>query len=118
MIAHLEEIVMQGSDLGQFVNDFTWYMRNLLLIKASDNMEEILDVSAENLIQLKEEAGMIRQDTLMRFIRIFSELTNQLKNASNKRILVEMALIKPVSYTHLEEILCTRQIDSHRWSAE
>ena len=94
VIAHLEEIVMQGSDLGQFVNDFTWYMRNLLLIKASDNMEEILDVSAENLIQLKEEAGMIRQDTLMRFIRIFSELTNQLKNASNKRILVEMALIK------------------------
>lgn len=94
VIAHLEEIIMQGSDLGQFVNDFTWYMRNLLLIKASDNMEEILDVSAENLIQLKEEAGMIRQDTLMRFIRIFSELTNQLKNASNKRILVEMALIK------------------------
>lgn len=94
VIAHLEEIVMQGSDLGQFVNDFTWYMRNLLLIKASDNMEEILDVSAENLIQLKEEAGMIRQNTLMRFIRIFSELTNQLKNASNKRILVEMALIK------------------------
>ena len=94
VIAHLEEIVMQGSDLGQFVNDFTWYMRNLLLIKASDNMEEILDVSAEHLIQLKEEAGMIRQDTLMRFIRIFSELTNQLKNASNKRILVEMALIK------------------------
>lgn len=94
VIAHLEEIVMQGSDLGQFVNDFTWYMRNLLLIKASDNMEEILDVSAENLLQLKEEAGMIRQNTLMRFIRIFSELTNQLKNASNKRILVEMALIK------------------------
>jgi len=94
VIAHLEEIVMQGSDLGQFVNDFTWYMRNLLLIKASDNMEEILDVSAENLLQLKEEAGMLRQNTLMRFIRIFSELTNQLKNASNKRILVEMALIK------------------------
>ena len=85
VIAHLEEIVMQGSDLGQFVNDFTWYMRNLLLIKASDNMEEILDVSAENLLQLKEEAGMLRQNTLMRFIRIFSELTNQLKNASNKR---------------------------------
>ena len=71
VISHLEEIVMQGSDLGQFVNDFTWYMRNLLLIKASDNMEEILDVSSENLVQLKEEARMIRQDTLMRLFGFF-----------------------------------------------
>ncbi|MCI7812293.1 MAG: DNA polymerase III subunit gamma/tau [Lachnospiraceae bacterium] len=94
VMTHLEEIVMQGRDLGQFVNDFTWYMRNLLLIKASDNMEEILDVSTENLIQLREEAGMIRQDTLMRFIRIFSELANQMKTATNKRILLEVALIK------------------------
>lgn len=94
VIAHLEEIVMQGRDLAQFVSDFTWYMRNLLLIKASDNMEEILDVSSENLAQLREEAGMIRQDTLMRFIRIFSELTNQMKTAANKRILLEVALMK------------------------
>ncbi len=94
VIAHLEEIVMQGSDLGQFVNDFTWYMRNLLLLKASDNMEEILDVSSENLLQLREEAAMIRQDTLIRFIRIFSELANQMKTAANKRILLEVALIK------------------------
>ena len=108
VISHLEEIVMQGSDLGQFVNDFTWYMRNLLLIKASDNMEEILDVSSENLVQLKEEARMIRQDTLMRFIRIFSELANQMKTASNKRILLEVALIKlcrPQMETNTESLL-------------
>ena len=32
-------------DLTQFVSDFTWYLRNLMLIKASDDMEDILDVS-------------------------------------------------------------------------
>ncbi len=32
----LEEVVMQGRELGQFVSDFTWYLRNLLLIKTSD----------------------------------------------------------------------------------
>ena len=85
---------MQGRDLTQFVNDFTWYMRNLMLIKASDDMEDILDVSTENLQQLKEEAGMVRSDTLMRFIRIFSELANQIRYASNKRVLLELALIK------------------------
>lgn len=62
---------MQGRDLTQLVNDFTWYLRNLLLLKSSDNMEDVLDVSAENLEQLKEEAAMVRDDTLMRYIRIF-----------------------------------------------
>ena len=93
-ISTLETLIMQGRDLTQFVNDFTWYMRNLMLIKASDDMEDILDVSTENLQQLKEEAGMVRSDTLMRFIRIFSELANQIRYASNKRVLLELALIK------------------------
>ena len=34
-------------------------------------MEDILDISTENLAQLRKEAAMIRNDTLMRFIRIF-----------------------------------------------
>lgn len=94
VMEHLEELIMQGRELSQFVTDFTWYMRNLLLLKTSDNMEDVLDVSTENLRQLQEEAGMVREDTLMRFIRIFSELSNQLKYASSKRILLEIALIK------------------------
>lgn len=94
VILHLEELVMQGRDLTQFVTDFTWYMRNLLLLKSSDNMEEVLDVSAENLQQLQEEARMVREDTLMRYIRIFSELSGQMKYASAKRVLLEVALIK------------------------
>lgn len=94
VIGTLEKLIMQGRDLTQFVNDFTWYMRNLMLLKASDEMEDVLDVSSENLIQLREEAAMIRSDTLMRFIRIFSELANNIRYATNKRVLLEMALIK------------------------
>lgn len=93
-ISTLEKLIMQGRDLTQFVNDFTWYMRNLMLIKASDDMEDVLDVSTENLAQLREEARMIRSDTLMRFIRIFSELANNIRYATNKRVLLELALIK------------------------
>jgi DNA polymerase III subunit gamma/tau len=94
VILHLENMIMQGRDLTQLVNDFTWYLRNLLLLKSSDNMEDVLDVSAENLEQLKEEAAMVRDDTLMRNIRIFSELQNQIKYAGSKRVMLEVALIK------------------------
>ena len=94
VIGTLEKLIMQGRDLTQFVSDFTWYMRNLMLLKASDEMEDVLDVSTENLLRLREEASMIRSDTLMRFIRIFSELSNSIRYATNKRVQIEMALIR------------------------
>lgn len=65
-----------------------------MLIKASDDMEDILDVSTENLAQLKKEAAVIRSDSLMRYIRIFSELSGTIRYAVNKRVRLEMALIK------------------------
>ena len=94
LLKMLEDLVMQGRELGQFVTDFTWYMRNLLLLKASDDLEDVLDVSTDNLKLLQEEAGMVREDTLIRYIRIFSELSNQIKFESSKRIALEVALIK------------------------
>ncbi len=94
VLGTLEELIMQGRELGQLATDFTWYMRNLLLTKSSENMEDVLDVSAENLAKLKEESEMVDYDTLIRYIRIFSELSNQLKYATQKRVMLEVALIK------------------------
>ena len=37
-IALLDRLILDGRDLTQFVSDFTWYLRNLMLIKASDDM--------------------------------------------------------------------------------
>ena len=41
-----------------------------------------------------EEAALVRQDTLMRFIRVFSKLSADIRYASNRRVLIEMALIR------------------------
>lgn len=109
-ISLLEEIVMQGRELTQFITDFTWYLRNLLLVKTSDadEIEETVDMSSENLERLKEEAEGVTQDTVMRYIRIFSELSGQIKYTAQKRILIEIALIKlcrPSMETDKESIL-------------
>ena len=90
----LEEIVYQGRDLGQFVTDMTWYLRNLLLIKTAEANEDIIDMSSENMAKLKEEAQLVSHEIIMRYIRILSELSGQIKYASQKRIMIEVALIK------------------------
>ena len=104
----LEDLITGGRELGQFVSDFTWYMRNLLLVKTSENPEEAIDVSSENLKLLREESEMTDVETLMRYIRIFSDLSNQIRFASQKRVLVEIALIKlcrPAMETNLDSVL-------------
>lgn len=103
----LEDLIIQGRELGQFVTDFIWYLRNLLLVKTSDVPEETVDVSAENMERLREESGMLDAESLMRYIRIFSELSNQIRYASQKRVLVEIALIKlcqPVMEANLDSL--------------
>lgn len=104
----LEELLTGGKELGQFVSDFTWYLRNLLLVKTSEHAEEVLDVSTENLQALLEESEMIESDTLMRYIRVFSELSSQLRYATQKRVMVEIGLIKlcrPAMETNLDSVL-------------
>lgn len=104
----LEEMITGGRELSQFVGDFTWYMRNLLLVKTSENPEEAIDVSSENLRLLQEESEMTNAETLMRYIRVFSELSSQIRFATQKRVLVEIALIKlcrPAMETNLDSVL-------------
>ena len=107
-IREIEEMIIQGRDLSQLVNDFVWYMRNLLIAKTTDEPGDMLDMSEENLAVLKEEATGVDTETLMRYIRIFSELSGQLRYASQKRILVEIAFIKlttPSMEQNLDSIL-------------
>lgn len=93
-ISLLEELVASGRDLYQFTIDFTWYLRNLLLLKTSSEMADLLEVSTDQQKFLEEESKTTDPEILMRYIRIFSDLSNQIKFATQKRVLVEVALVK------------------------
>ena len=93
-ILRLEEMVIQGRELSQFVADFIWFLRNLLILKTADEAEELLDTSEDNLKQLREDAALADENVLMRYIRVFSEVLNQIRFAAQKRVLVELAFIR------------------------
>ena len=90
----MDEISSQGRDLSQFVTDFIWYLRNLMLVQTADQSAQALEMTKENYEALREESKMVALSVLMRNIRICSELSNQLKFAVSKRVLIEMAIIK------------------------
>ena len=90
----LDEIVARGRELTQFTVDFTWYLRNLLLAKASEELMDTMEIPTDYREEFLKEVHANEAERLVRFIRIFSELTNQIRYASQKRVLVEVALIK------------------------
>ncbi len=90
----LEEITIQGREMSQFISDFTWYLRNVLLVQTDADVSSIVDVSAENIERIQIDGKRVSMESLMRYIRIFSELSNQIKFSSQKRILTEVAIIK------------------------
>jgi len=90
----IDQIIWQGRDLTQFVSDFTWYMRNLMLILSSDDVDEQLDLSTDHLESMKQVAKGVKLESLMRYIRVFSELSSQIRYSSQKRVTLELAVIK------------------------
>ena len=94
LMTKVEEIVFMGRELSNFVNEFTWYLRNLLLVKTSPEMEDAIDLSSENLAVLKAQAANVDFNDIVRYIRVFSGLSADIKDARQKRVVLEVALIK------------------------
>ncbi len=93
-IQALDDAVMSGRDLSQLVTDLTGYLRNLLLLKTAQDMSIISDMSKDAFERMKEEARLVSSATVLRYVRVLSELSNQIRYSGNKRILIEIALIK------------------------
>ena len=90
----IDEVVMEGREIGVFISDFIWYLRNMLLISVAPEDTEMIDVSSEAMERLREEAGLTDPDRIMRYIRIMSELSQRLRFAPDKRVLTEIAVIR------------------------
>lgn len=94
MMRMLDEIVSEGKDLMRFCDEFIWYLRNILIVKSTEHPEGILDMSEENLKTLIQTGEKLELEMVFRYIRVLSEVENQMKYAAQKRVLFEVALIK------------------------
>ena len=92
----LDEVLASGRELTMFVSDFAGYLRNLLLAQSVEDPYEVLEFSKENMELIIHESHVADGETLIRYISIMSELLNRIRYASQKRLLIEVELIKLV----------------------
>ena len=109
-IREINEVVELGKDIHLFIKDMTTHMRNLMMIKISDNPDEVLDMSLENIDILKNQAHKIRVEEIMRYIKILQEAEEDSKYSKQGRIYLELAVIKmcKIEYDTSMEIMLSR----------
>ena len=90
----LHRLIGAGRDLARLNEELIGYMRNLLLFKASERSASMLEISGEDLDLVRADAASVREESLMRYIRICSALNGDMKMTDNRRILMEIALIR------------------------
>lgn len=106
----IDEIVLSGKEINTFIRDIITHMRNLMIVKVSNNADDILDMSMENIELLKDQAQKIRIEEIMRDINVLQEAEEQAKWSKQARIYLELAAIKlcKVEFDTSREVLLAR----------
>ncbi len=95
----VDELVISGRELSQFVNDFIWYLRNALVIKSIENFSSIVETTSENREIIANITARVSKEMIIRDIKMFSELSSRMKYSSQKRVLLEVEIIRMVTPT-------------------
>ncbi|MBY6953325.1 DNA polymerase III subunit gamma/tau [Clostridium botulinum] len=106
----IEDIVLSGKDIYNFIKDMITHLRNILMVKVSKNPNEILDMSSENIDLVKEQSEKIRIEEIMRNIKILQEAEQQSKWVKQNRIYLELAVLKmcKIEYDTSKEVILSR----------
>ena len=84
----------RGKDVTQFVNDFIWYIRNVLIAKNVSKPIESLNVTRTNFDKLKKESLNISKDTLIYYIEELSKTHGIMRYDENRRVMLETTIIR------------------------
>ena len=109
-ISTIEEIITSGKDAYLFIKDLIEHYRNLLMAKVTNNAEEVLDMSEENIALIKEQSARLRAEEIMRCIRILQEAEGNAKVSKQARLYLELSIIKmcKIEYDTSSEVILTR----------
>ncbi len=103
----IENIVANGRDVTQFVNDLITHFRNVIVSLAVSDNSTALGFSEENAQKYREEGVKVDKSFLLGLINDFSALQGRIKYSSNPRVVFEVECIKicnPVGGENIEQL--------------
>ncbi len=93
-----DEILNHGFDGHHFINGLSSHLRNLLVCKDAVTVQ-LLEVGGEIRERFKGQAAVCNSDFLLKALEISNECDMQYKISQNKRLLIELALVRIAQLT-------------------
>ncbi|MBR3781013.1 MAG: DNA polymerase III subunit gamma/tau [Clostridia bacterium] len=84
----------ESCDIDSLCTELTLHFRNLMVAKTVSECEGLIVCSKDELASLKERAASLKLSKILECIEILEQTAKNIKNAANKKIQLEAAVIK------------------------
>jgi DNA polymerase-3 subunit gamma/tau len=95
-LRQLNDLAQQGKDLGRLVSELLAHFRNLLIFQVSHGDLNLIEASESEAVALKEQSARLHSDALMRMLEVLTDCEGRLRDATSKKILLEVTLLKMI----------------------
>ncbi|SVA73168.1 uncharacterized protein METZ01_LOCUS126022 [marine metagenome] len=96
VLRELHELTSGGKELGRLVGDLLNHFRNLMVYQISKGDVNLLEISEAEKTALADQAKHTDSHAVSRILEVLTDCEIQLRNATSKKILVEVSLIKAI----------------------
>ena len=90
----VNELHANSCDMERLCSDLVGHFRNLMIVKTVKSASDVLVCTAEELEQYKTQSGKITLENILYCISLLQESMANIKRGVNRRIEIEMAMIK------------------------
>lgn len=90
----IEKIAEDGKDIRQFIKDWILHFRNLMMSKFADRLEDIMNMSCENVERVKAQGEKIEMGFISAAIAELSAASNKARYSVQPRTLLELSVLK------------------------
>jgi DNA polymerase-3 subunit gamma/tau len=92
----VERLAGSGRDMTQFMRDLAAHLRHLFVVQTLGEVPDSFAVTAEHTDRLSAQAGRLAQGEVLRAIDLLAAALSAVKDGSDPRIQLELALLKAV----------------------
>lgn len=90
----VERLMGSARDIRQFTKELIDHLRNLFVIRSTDEPAGMIDATPDALARMEAQACSFRPSEIMRFMDILTETHGEMRWSPDAKLLLEMALVK------------------------
>ncbi|MBI3316113.1 MAG: DNA polymerase III subunit gamma/tau [Candidatus Omnitrophica bacterium] len=100
----LDRVLNEGKDPSIFLEKFLEHIRNLLFLKVSEKLVDLVDATESYREALKNQHGLFSKEALFYFFSVIAHALQTLKRFEMKRVPLEIALVKLAHHAPMQDI--------------